>query len=67
MREGFEHATGEIVLIQDADLEYSVDDYPKLIASDHRRGDVDFTLGCRHVPRTTDARDGRDAERRPRS
>ena len=49
VREGFEHVTGGIVLIQDADLEYSVDDYPKLI-DPIRRGDVDFTLGCRHVP-----------------
>ena len=31
VREGFEHATGGIILIQDADLEYSVDDYPRLI------------------------------------
>ena len=49
MREGFEHATGGIILIQDADLEYSVEDYPKLIEP-IMRGDVDFTLGCRHVP-----------------
>ena len=49
VREGFAHATGDIILIQDADLEYSVEDYPKLIAP-IMRGDVDFTLGCRHVP-----------------
>ena len=49
VREGFAHATGDIILIQDADLEYSVEDYPKLIAP-IVRGDVDFTLGCRHVP-----------------
>ena len=49
VREGFEHVTGGIILIQDADLEYSVDDYPKLI-DPIWRGDVDFTLGCRHVP-----------------
>ncbi len=49
VREGFRHATGDIILIQDADLEYSVDDYPKLI---HPiiRGEADFVLGCRHVP-----------------
>ncbi len=41
--------TGDIILIQDADLEYSVGDYPKLIEP-IMRGDVDFTLGCRHVP-----------------
>ena len=49
VREGFRHVTGDIILIQDADLEYSVDDYPKLIEP-IMRGEVDFTLGCRHVP-----------------
>lgn len=49
VREGFRHVTGDIILLQDGDLEYSVDDYPKLIVP-IVRGDVDFTLGCRHVP-----------------
>lgn len=49
VREGFRHATGDIILLQDADLEYSVDDYQELIEP-IMRGDVDFTLGCRHVP-----------------
>jgi glycosyltransferase involved in cell wall biosynthesis len=49
VREGFQHATGDIILIQDADLEYSVDDYAKLIEP-IMRGAVDFTLGSRHVP-----------------
>ena len=31
LREGFRHATGEIVVIQDADLEYDPAEYPKLI------------------------------------
>jgi len=31
IREGLNHATGDIVIIQDADLEYSVDDYPLLL------------------------------------
>jgi glycosyltransferase involved in cell wall biosynthesis len=48
VRAGFEHARGEIILIQDADLEYSVDDYPALIEP-IVDGQVDFTLGCRHV------------------
>ncbi len=32
VRKGFEISTGDIVLIQDADLEYSPDEYPKLLA-----------------------------------
>lgn len=31
LRTGFSHATGDIVLIQDADLEYDPSQYPKLI------------------------------------
>jgi glycosyltransferase involved in cell wall biosynthesis len=49
VREGFTHATGDVILIQDADLEYSVEDYPKLIEP-IIHGDVDFTLGSRHAP-----------------
>ena len=49
VREGFTQATGDVILIQDADLEYSVEDYPKLIKP-IIRGDVDFTLGSRHAP-----------------
>jgi len=32
IRSGLEHVTGDIVIIQDADLEYDPDEYPKLIA-----------------------------------
>ena len=32
LRRGFEQATGDIVLVQDADLEYNPDEYDKLIA-----------------------------------
>jgi glycosyltransferase involved in cell wall biosynthesis len=49
VREGLRHIEGDIVVIQDADLEYSVDDYPRLIAP-IRSGATDFVLGCRHVP-----------------
>ena len=31
VRTGFAHATGDIVMVQDADLEYSPDDYPVLL------------------------------------
>jgi glycosyltransferase involved in cell wall biosynthesis len=31
VRKGFEHATGDYVLIQDADLEYDPDDWPRLL------------------------------------
>jgi len=31
LREGFKHATGDVVLVQDADLEYNPSEYPRLI------------------------------------
>jgi glycosyltransferase involved in cell wall biosynthesis len=31
LREGFRHATGSIILVQDADLEYDPSEYPRLI------------------------------------
>ena len=31
LRDGFKHATGDILLVQDADLEYDPEDYPKLL------------------------------------
>jgi dolichol-phosphate mannosyltransferase len=31
IREGLKHATGDIIVIQDADLEYSTSDYPRLL------------------------------------
>jgi hypothetical protein len=48
IREGFRHATGDIVLIQDADLEYDLDDYDALLAPilSHR---ALFVLGTRHA------------------
>jgi hypothetical protein len=48
VREGFKHATGDIVLIQDADLEYDLDDYEALLEPilSHR---ALFVLGTRHA------------------
>lgn len=31
LREGFKHATGDVVIVQDADLEYNPSEYPRLI------------------------------------
>jgi glycosyltransferase involved in cell wall biosynthesis len=47
MRKGFAAATGDIILIQDADLEYDVADYPKLVEP-ILAGRTDFVLGSRH-------------------
>jgi glycosyltransferase involved in cell wall biosynthesis len=49
VRTGFSHATGDILLIQDADLEYRVDEYP-LVLAPLIAGEANFVLGCRHDP-----------------
>ena len=48
VREGFKHATGQIIMIQDADLEYSPTDYPELLKPiiEHK---AQFVLGSRHL------------------
>jgi glycosyltransferase involved in cell wall biosynthesis len=48
IREGLGAATGDIVLIQDADLEYDTEDY-MLLLEPIARGHVDFVLGSRHL------------------
>ena len=48
IREGFNHASGDIILIQDADLEYDVKDYPALLAP-IIEGKTAFVLGSRHL------------------
>jgi glycosyltransferase involved in cell wall biosynthesis len=48
VREGFAAASGDIIMIQDADLEYEVSDYPSLlrpIVEGHKA----FVLGSRHL------------------
>jgi len=47
VRAGLAACTGEIILIQDADLEYDLDDYEALLEP-IRKGELTFTLGSRH-------------------
>jgi len=48
LRTGFQHVTGDIVLIQDADLEYHPADYPRLLAP-ILEGKADVVYGSRFV------------------
>ena len=47
VRTGFQHATGDFILIQDADLEYDLEDYDTLLEP-LRLGREAFVLGSRH-------------------
>ena len=47
VRAGFEHLKNGIVLIQDGDREYRVEDYPKLVEP-ILKGETDFVLGSRY-------------------
>jgi hypothetical protein len=49
VRRGLDAATGDFILIQDADLEYDVDDYGKLL-DPLRQGKTGFVLGRRRTP-----------------
>jgi glycosyltransferase involved in cell wall biosynthesis len=48
LREGFKHATGQVVIVQDADLEYDPAEYPRLIQPiiDNR---ADVVFGSRFI------------------
>jgi glycosyltransferase involved in cell wall biosynthesis len=48
METGFQHASGDIILVQDADLEYDPRDYPELLAP-IINGDADVVFGSRFM------------------
>jgi glycosyltransferase involved in cell wall biosynthesis len=48
VRTAFGHVRGDIVLIQDGDLEYDFADYPRLLKP-IQDGEADFVLGTRHA------------------
>ena len=48
LKAGFKMSTGDIVIVQDADLEYSPDDYPQLLEP-YLRNEADVVFGSRFI------------------
>jgi glycosyltransferase involved in cell wall biosynthesis len=59
LRTGFAAARGDVVLVQDADLEYDPAEYPRLLAP-ILRGDADVVYGSRYLVDPDDPERGRD-------
>ena len=51
LRTGFQHATGQLVIVQDADLEYDPNEYPRLIQP-ILEGRADVVFGSRFIGET---------------
>lgn len=51
LRTGFQHATGDLVIIQDADLEYDPNEYP-LVVNPILNGECDVCYGSRFLNQT---------------